>query len=569
MITEKTNVMKTQMLLFACLSILFFGTDFSKTMANTGDPASGTTITLSSTPGLYPLAKQWAQSYSDQHSAAGIHVVLLEASANPDAEHPTDLIMVEDFYFSGKADDPAWKMVVGHEAIVPVISASNPFLKELDLQGVTTGALTGLFTGAGTPEWGRLLNNTQSSPIHYYMINDPSVRSVFARLSGSDQLPAGVTLVENNEALISAVQKDPLALGFCTTRDIALSQDKALTGNLKLLPIDKNGNGKVDSFESIYDNFASFMRGVWVGKYPRVLCRNITVMAAAKPAGENEIAFLKWMITDGQGLLAEAGYTDLASGEKDAKLAMLLGTDTLEAVAGERYPYRTTVILLVIVVLSSALIGGIFWNRKQRRMAGSGTTHKPAEAFNEHSVEFPGGLFYDKSHTWTFMEKNGQVRIGIDDFLQHVTGPVTRIRMKNPGDKVVKGEKILSIIQDGKQLDIQAPISGTIRENNHRLLSNASLINASPYGDGWVYMIEPSNWLRETGFMIMAERYSEWLRNEFVRLRDFFAISESAHATGYAPMILQDGGELKAQALAGFGPEVWEDFQTRFIDATV
>jgi len=45
-------------------------------------------------------------------------------------------------------------------------------------------------------------------------------------------------------------------------------------------------------------------------------------------------------------------------------------------------------------------------------------------ALNENSILAPGGLFYDKTHTWAFMEENGQVKIGINDFLQHVTGVI-------------------------------------------------------------------------------------------------------------------------------------------------
>ena len=46
------------------------------------------------------------------------------------------------------------------------------------------------------------------------------------------------------------------------------------------------------------------------------------------------------------------------------------------------------------------------------------------------------------------MEKDGVVKVGIDDFLQHITGTLTKIKMKEPGEKVRKGEKILSIIRE-------------------------------------------------------------------------------------------------------------------------
>jgi hypothetical protein len=68
--------------------------------------------------------------------------------------------------------------------------------------------------------------------------------------------------------------------------------------------------------------------------------------------------------------------------------------------------------------------------------------------------------------------------------------------------------------------------------------------------------------------MFMGEKYKEWLRNEFSRLRDFVADSMKVNTLAYSRVILQDGGELSDNVLADLGPEVWEDFQTRFIDTS-
>ena len=38
-------------------------------------------------------------------------------------------------------------------------------------------------------------------------------------------------------------------------------------------------------------------------------------------------------------------------------------------------------------------------------------------------------------------------------------------------------------------------------------------------------MIEPKNWVREIEFMFMGEKYKEWLKDEFIRLKDFFTAS--------------------------------------------
>jgi glycine cleavage system H lipoate-binding protein len=166
------------------------------------------------------------------------------------------------------------------------------------------------------------------------------------------------------------------------------------------------------------------------------------------------------------------------------------------------------------------------------------------------------------------MEKDGMVRIGIDDFLQHVTGPLTSIKMENPGKKIKKGDQLLSIIHKGKQLHVNSPISGTIRAQNETLLGDSSLINSSPYSDGWVYTIEPTNWIREIRFLIMETKYKEWLKSEFARLKDFLADTLKPNTVEYSYCVLQDGGEIRDGILAELGPEVWEGFQTNFIDTS-
>ena len=66
--------------------------------------------------------------------------------------------------------------------------------------------------------------------------------------------------------------------------------------------------------------------------------------------------------------------------------------------------------------------------------------------------------------------------------------------------------------------------------------------------------------------MVMTERYAEWLNYEFTRVKDFLASSVMMRNNEFAAIVLQDGGTIKDNILADFGPEVWEDFQTNFID---
>jgi glycine cleavage system H lipoate-binding protein len=188
--------------------------------------------------------------------------------------------------------------------------------------------------------------------------------------------------------------------------------------------------------------------------------------------------------------------------------------------------------------------------------------------FSEESLIIPQGLYFGKTHSWAFRRKNGSVKIGIDDFLQHITGAITRVEMKAAGETVKKGELLLSIIRKGKLLNIYSPISGTITEVNENLEKNSSLLNSSPYSEGWVYMIEPTNWGLEIQYLSIAEKYKEGLKDEFRRLKDFFSTAIKANSHDFAYVAMQDGGELLDNPLAELGPNVWDDFQTKFIDTS-
>jgi hypothetical protein len=66
----------------------------------------------------------------------------------------------------------------------------------------------------------------------------------------------------------------------------------------------------------------------------------------------------------------------------------------------------------------------------------------------------------------------------------------------------------------------------------------------------------------------MANKYRIWLNAEFTRLKDFLATAIKKDMPQFAPLVLQDGGALKDEVLSDLGPEIWEEFQTRFIDTS-
>lgn len=558
--------MKTIISLFAGFFLLFISIDVSSEEITNKIPTAGNqTLTILCTPDLHDLTSKLATEYSLLNPGTKINII-------EKAYNSKDLFTGEHLAFiSGKSGEVIkkesnWKLVIGREVIAPIFNPGNPFFTRIQQQGVSPEFFTGIFQNQDLQNWGALLKG-ENAPLHIYLVNDAVILSGVSRFLKDNKLPLnGITLGSRDE-VITAIQNDPYAIGFCKITDIMSTGNEELVENISLLPIDKNGNGSIDHMENIYSDPETLMRGVWIGKYPKTLAENIYAVSNQHPSDEAGQAFLSWVVTNGQQYMNSYGFCELVNSESQSQLEKInTASLILPASANSGSQAMLLIILLAAAIFLVVTITFILRVSLTKHEVIK-TDHLQAETgFNENSVLVPNGLFFDKTHTWAFMEKDGSVTIGLDDFIQHLTGPITRIEMKDPGEKIKKGELLISVIQSGKQLNMYAPVSGTIQKKNESLLSKSSGINTAPYTEGWIYRIEPSNWLSEIQLMDMAEKYKKWLNTEFARARDFLAVTLKPDSLEYSHVVLQDGGLLKEGVLSDFGPEIWEDFQTTFLD---
>jgi len=566
--------MRTRIFLFIGILLLSCSIAISKDTVTGESPSNQGPIELFTSPELYNLTMKWVNEYGSFDPKVKFNVVKSEDIKIAGLLNSGRGIgFIRDESFPAVHNKSTWSMVVGHDVIVPVMNSSNPFRDEICRKGISTEKLARILTNSEKNSWGIIAGNVGNStdiPMCVYTLNDASVTSGIGNFLNISTPVANCVKVGSGEEMLEKVQKDPYALGFCKLVQIIDPEIQGFAKNVSLVPIDKNGNGKIDYMEAIYDNLQDFSRGVWIGKYPKSLSGNIYSVTSGKPKSDAEVAFLKWVLTDGQQYLNTNGFSDLVMIERKSQLDKINVSEIQISKPANTYAILRIVIVILFAIGAAGFIMDMIVRRK--KMTTGAVLVAPEvsiQAFEENSVIVPKGLYFDKTHTWAFMKRDGTVKIGIDDFLQHVTGKLTRIETRNTGEKIMKGDRLFTIIRKGKQLNIYAPISGTITALNKAVITNSSLLNSAPYTEGWVYEIDPVNWLLETQFLTMAEKYKTWLKDEFIRLKDFFATVEvKVHSPEYAHVTFQDGGALTENLLSDLGPEVWEDFQTKFIDNT-
>jgi glycine cleavage system H protein len=209
-----------------------------------------------------------------------------------------------------------------------------------------------------------------------------------------------------------------------------------------------------------------------------------------------------------------------------------------------------------------------FWIALNRQAKATKKLNEALGILSANILNIPQGIFYSKNHTWTFLERGGAARIGLDDLLLNIIGQVNINKLKAPGDMINKGEVIAEIGHNGKSIKVVSPVSGEVLRTNEMLSKEPEMINEDPYGQGWIYKIKPVSWIADTQECYLAEDAVNWSKKEVERFKDFMAETVKKYSPTPSMVIMQDGGEISRNALAEMPEEIWKDFEKNFTTPT-
>jgi phosphate transport system substrate-binding protein len=123
--------------------------------------------------------------------------------------------------------------------------------------------------------------------------------------------------------IADAVKKDINAIGFNNPQYIFDMQSGNKITGVDILPLDVNGNGKIDSLENFYGNLTAVEDAVINGNYPSPPVRDLYFVCKQKPADQAILDYFKWVLTDGQQYIKGAGYVPLPQNVIEEQLKKL------------------------------------------------------------------------------------------------------------------------------------------------------------------------------------------------------------------------------------------------------
>src|SRR5436853_5722574 len=112
-------------------------------------------------------------------------------------------------------------------------------------------------------------------------------------------------------------------------------------------------------------------------------------------------------------------------------------------------------------------------------------------------MEIPDDLRYTQEHEWARSEGGTRFRVGVTDYAQDALGDVVYVDVPQPGTAVTAGKPFGEVESTKSVSDVYSPFTGTVVERNAALEDRAELVNAAPYADGWLVVIEatdPTEW---------------------------------------------------------------------------
>ena len=299
----------------------------------TGKPGSGAnasggltgTIQLSGAFALYPMAIKWGEEFRKIHPA-----VKVDISGGGAGKGMTDALagvvdigMVSREIYPEEIAKGAYPVATVKDAVVPVINANNPEREAICKTGLKRATAARLWSRE-ISTWGEVTGVSSTLPVHVFTRSDAcGAAETFAAWFGRKQENLKATAVFGDPGLAAAVQKDKVGIGF---NNISYAYDrntKRLFDELAIIPIDVNENGRIDPEEDFYETTETLIKAINEGRYPSPPARDLYLVTKGKPVKPEVIAFIKYVLTEGQQYAAENGYIGLAEEKLQEELSKL------------------------------------------------------------------------------------------------------------------------------------------------------------------------------------------------------------------------------------------------------
>jgi phosphate transport system substrate-binding protein len=313
----KPNSFLPKVMTMLLIAVLLFACNTNPT-SNQGKNDKGElqgTISISGAFALYPLTAKWAEEFQKIYPK-----VRIDISAGGAGKGMADALsgMVDLGMFSrGISEEEkakgCWWVAVTKDAVLPTINASNPWFEQIMKKGITHDQFEKIFIKGEIVKWKELFGEGEDKQINVYTRSDAcGAAQMWGEYLGKDQESLIGVGVFGDPGMADAVKNDIYSLGFNNVIYVYDLKTRKCYDKMGVIPIDLNSDGIISTDEDFYSTIDDVTIATKSGKYPSPPARDLYFVSKGKPASTVVIEFLKWVLTDGQKFVEEAGYVNLS-----------------------------------------------------------------------------------------------------------------------------------------------------------------------------------------------------------------------------------------------------------------
>lgn len=283
-------------------------------------------ISLSGAFALYPITVLWADEFKKIHPGVKIDVSAGGAGKGiTDAlSQMVDLGMVSREISSKEIEKGAWYIALTKDAVLPTINSGNPFLKELTVKGILKEDLIRVFVTGEIKTWEALLGKEGNTAIHLFTRSDAcgaaAMWGQFLNVTQEELIGTGVF---GDPGVADAVKNDVYGLGYNNVNYVFDITSRNKFARMEVLPIDFNSNNTIDANENCYQSLDKINEAIIRGDYPSPPARDLYFVSKGKPQKKEVLAFIEWILDEGQQYVSRAGYVPLSKEKIETELSKI------------------------------------------------------------------------------------------------------------------------------------------------------------------------------------------------------------------------------------------------------
>jgi glycine cleavage system H lipoate-binding protein len=185
------------------------------------------------------------------------------------------------------------------------------------------------------------------------------------------------------------------------------------------------------------------------------------------------------------------------------------------------------------------------------------TMMQPVDVMNIKGFKMPQGYYLHKGHTWLKIEPEEEVRIGFDDFITRVLGPMDKIEIPLIGQVVKRDRADIRLRRGSYKANVLSPLTGVVTATNPDLMSQPDLARQSPFAEGWVMRVRPKNLRHDLQHLAIGNEAKKMVSRDVDKI---IRLIED-----YSGLMAADGGEFVSD-IFGCVPEIgWNRLTKTFL----